>query len=290
MKNILFLVSLTCLMWSCSSNYFQICKVSSSLPISQSGAYEFTNEEINIQYDFWSEGGNICFTIKNNTNNILYIDLSKSFLIKNGIAYDYFLNRTVSTSSALSSSKTAGASANALVFFSSFYKNIPGSISTHQVNSVASQHSITVASEEQPIVTIPPHAAKIFAEYAIMDSRFQDCELQDSPSKKNNASMSFNLLTTPVRFYNTICYRLDDSAKEEYIENEFFVSQVTNQHYKSTIHKVEVGCPSDSYKTKIETFINISPKEFYIEYNPRSQKKSDNSSTSKRNGDSIYGD
>ena len=266
MKNILFLMSLTCLMWSCSSNYFQICKVSSNLPTSSSGAYTFTNEDIDIQYDFWSYGGNICFTIKNKTNEIIYIDLSKSFLIKNGIAYDYFLNRTISTSSVLTSSKSSGISSSAMAIINSFNKRTPGSVSSQEVNSIASQHSITISSKEQPTISIPPHSSKIFTEYSIMNSRFQDCELNETPSKKNSASASFNLANTPVAFTNNICYRLGQNEKDEFIENNFFISEIINQHYKSTIHKVETGCKSDKTKTQEDVFITTSPKEFYIQY------------------------
>lgn len=278
-------------MSSCSpTNYFQICKIASDLPISSSGAYEFSNQDIDIKYDFWSSGGNICFAIKNKTNSIIYIDLSKSFLIKNGIAYDYFLNRTVSSSSTLTSSKGAGTSANAFGYFKSFYRNIPGSISAYEISSTASQQSSSISTKEKTIIAIPPYAAKVFMEYSIMNSRYQNCELYESPSKNKNVSMSFNLINSPVAFTNSICYHIGDNEIDTIIENQFFINEITNQHYNATIHKVEVGCPSDAYKTKDNAFIRTSPKEFYIEYHPRVQKKSKPALTNKRNGDSIYGD
>lgn len=276
-------------MWSCSSSYFQICKVSSDLP-TLSGAYQYTNNDIGILYDFWSYGGNIHFTIKNHTDNIIYIDLSKSFLIKNGIAYDYFLNRTITSSSTLTTTKGSGASAKALGYFNSFnplYK-IPGSLTTSNISSVSSNHSISVSYEEDKIIAIPPHATKDFGEYYIMTSRYQNCDLYEAPSKNNSISMDFNLLTSPVSFTNSICYRVGEDGNDEIIENNFFISEVKNQHYKSTIHKIKSGCPSDTYRPKIKTFIKPSPKDFYIEYDPRSQKKTDGSSINRKTADAIY--
>lgn len=279
-------------MWSCSSNYFQLCKVSSDLPTSSSGAYQYTNQDVEIQYNFWSYGGKIYFSIKNNTDNALYIDLSKSFLIKNGNAYDYFLNRTITSSSALTTSKGTESSVNTLGYFNSsnhLYKT-PGSLTSFDISSLSSQHTISISSEEQKIVIIPPHAAKDFGEYYIMTNRYQDCDLYEAPSKKNSVSMDFNLLTSPVAFTNLICYRVCEEGTDQIIENNFFIKEVTNQHYKSTIHKIKSGCSSDQYQPKIEVFISTSPKSFYIEYDPRSQKNTNKSSTKRKNLDDIYGE
>lgn len=276
MKKIVMLFSLIVIMMSsCSTlnTYYQICKVSSDLSTSESGAYEYRNSACDISYDFWSDCGSISFMITNNTDEILYIDLSKSFLIKNGMAYDYFLNRTVSNTSTIASSQSAGATGSILGYWNSFGKNIPGSFSATSASSVGSQKSLSVNFEEKSVIAIPPHASKIFSEYVIMTGRFIDCDLYESPSKKERPSMSFDSNTSPVNFTNYICYRIGENNLDQFIENHFFVSEVSNQHYKSTIHKINVSCPSDLYKVKKNVFIKTSPKEFFIEYSPRQQKK-----------------
>lgn len=293
MKKYLLLIPLVALLSSCSTltPYYQICKVSSDLPTSANGAYEYKNSACDISYDFWTDGGSVSFIVTNNTNEILYVDLSKSFLIKNGIAYDYFLNRTTSSTASIASSQSSGAAGTALGYWNYFGKKVPGSITATSASSVGSQKSSSVAFEEKPVVAIPPHAAKVFSEYSIMSNHFKDCDLYESPSKKEQASMSFNLSTTPVTFTNYICYRVGDSNTDNFIENSFYVSQVSNQHHDATFHKVDVGCPSDEYKTKKSVFIRTSPKEFFIKYTPRTQKKSQTGV--KKHGsteDSIYGD
>lgn len=276
MKKLLLLTSLVLMLNSCATyDYYQICKVSSNLPTSSTGAYEYKNSSCDISYDFWTDGGSVSFIVKNNTNEMLYIDLSKSFLIKNGIAYDYFLNRTTTSSASVASSQSAGASGTVLGYWNSLFTKTPGSLTATATSSIGSQKSASVAYEEKPVITIPPHAAKAFAEYSIMRNHFEDCDLYESPSKKEQASMSFDSSTTPVKFTNYLCYRVGDDSADQFIENNFYVSEVSNQHQKALFHDVEVGCSSDMYNPKKSVFITTSPKEFYIRYSPRNQIKSE---------------
>lgn len=273
MKKHFFLIPLIALLGSCSSkHYYQICKVSSELPTSSAGAYEYKGTSCDVTYDFWTEGGSVSFMVKNNTEDILYVDLSKSFLIKNGIAYDYFLNRTTSSTASIAASQNNGAVATALGYWNYFGKNIPGSVSATYSNSTSSQSSSSIAYAEKAIVAIPPFAAKIFSEYTILSNHYADCDLYESPSKKGSVSMSFNQATTPVAFTNYICYRVGDNSTDQFIENSFYISEVTNQHYDATLEKVDVGCPTDFHKTEKEVFIRTSPKEFFVIYSPRTQK------------------
>lgn len=275
MKKILLLFSLVAMLSSCSSlTYYQICKVSSDLSTSSTGAYEYKNSSCDLTYDFWADGGSVSFIVTNKTNQILYVDLSKSFLVKNGIAYDYFLNRTTSKTASVASSQSVAASATAFGVWNYFGKKVPGSVTASASNSIGSEKSSSIAYEEKPVVAIPPHAAKLFSEYAIMSNRFKDCDLYESPNKKETASMSFDISTTPVAFTNYICYRVGDNGTDQFVENKFYVSEVSNQNHDATFHKIEVGCESDEYRTKENVFIRTSPKEFYIKYTPRMQKKS----------------
>ena len=149
MKKNLLILSLIAVLSSCSSynNFYQICKVSSPLETSTDGAYEYSNSDCKITYDFWADGGAILFEVKNNTNDILYLDLTKSFIIKNGFAYDYFLNRTTTTSSSSILSKSASATGVALGYWNVYGKNVPGSIAASATNSVGTQKSTAISFE-----------------------------------------------------------------------------------------------------------------------------------------------
>lgn len=291
MEKYLLLLPLMALLGSCSpSTYYQICKVSSELPTSSAGSYEYKNSACDISYDFWTDGGSVCFIVTNNTDDILYVDMSRSFLIKNGIAYDYFLNRTTSATATSTSSESSGSASTALGYWNYFGKKVPGSFTVTSENSVASQKSSSVAYGEKAVAAIPPHASKVFSEYAIMTSRYKDCDLYESPSKKECSVMSFNLSTTPVAFTNYLCYRVGENGTDEFVENSFYVSEVSNQHFDATFHKVESGCQSDQFQAMDYVFIKTSPKEFYIKYSPRAQKKSKTNLRKQRSyEDTIYG-
>ncbi|MCQ2348691.1 MAG: hypothetical protein MJZ65_05845 [Paludibacteraceae bacterium] len=52
------------------------------------GCYEYTDDVCTIAYNMRNiSGGQICYTITNNTNRILYIDNKRSFLVKDGKSY-----------------------------------------------------------------------------------------------------------------------------------------------------------------------------------------------------------
>lgn len=291
MKRSLFLGLLAFIMCSCNTlPHYQICNIASNLPKSSSGEFEFKNKDCEVLYNFWSEGGLFSFLIINNSDEIMYVDLSKSFLIKNGIAYDYYLNRITSSSSSMASSETKALSGTALGFWNIYGKKVPGSATATAAISAGSSKSNSISFEEKPIVAIPPHASKIFSEYRLMNSRFMDCDLYENTSKKESASMNFNESTTPLNFSNYICYRIGNQQEEYIVDNSFYISQISNQHYNATIQKVDRGCPNE-VKDKVEVFISSTPSQFYIEYQPRDQKKPDILHRSKsKTFDGIYGD
>lgn len=106
-----------------------------------------------------------------------------------------------------------------------------------------------------------------------MNNRFMDCDFYESPSKNETSSMSFNCSNSPMVFTNCICYRVGNEGTDNIIKNKFYISEISNQHYNATFHKVNIGCDSDYRKTKETVFIRTSPKEFYVIYTPREQNK-----------------
>lgn len=129
-------------------DYYQVCKVSSELPTSEDGAYEYKNDICNVTYDFWTNGGAVSFLVSNNSADIIYIDLEKSFLVKNGIAYDYFLNRTISTSSSVVSSQSTGLSGSVFGYWN-YYGKIPESVTNTSTNLVGTQKTVSTCYEEK---------------------------------------------------------------------------------------------------------------------------------------------
>ena len=101
-KHFYFLVALAILTSSCVSNsyYYQVYKVSSEdKRISQDNSKYIVYEDDNCKllYNLWGNGGNVGFMFYNKTNDIIFIDLSESFFVKNRSAYDYYRNRVYKT-------------------------------------------------------------------------------------------------------------------------------------------------------------------------------------------------
>lgn len=90
--NLLSLLVVAMLLSSCSQlyNFVQVLEAQSSSVKSEDGRLVYEDENCTIYYALWSEGGKATFAIYNKTDEMLIVDPSKSFFIKNGIAQDYF--------------------------------------------------------------------------------------------------------------------------------------------------------------------------------------------------------
>ena len=97
---------------SCGS-YYEYLQVLSTKPTDENSPITKTNggllyedEDCAIFYKFWNKGGNPGFEFYNKTDKIIYIDLSKTFFVKNGTALDYFQQQTVTNSKSSSVTTT----------------------------------------------------------------------------------------------------------------------------------------------------------------------------------------
>lgn len=280
MKKGIILIALVALLSSCNTAkvYYQICKVKSELPTTSSGAYVNENESCQLIYNFWDEGGAIRCEVYNKTNEILYVDLEKSFLIKNRFAYDYFKNRSTANTNSTSVAVMNGVEKSAIGYWSYYGLDVPGSVSVSNAKTVNSQKSYTVSYDEKPVIAIPPYSSKMLYEYKVMVNHFEDCDLYESPSKRERSAITFDAENSPVYFTNYISFRVGENVETQVIENSFFVSEVSNQHEKATLVETENWCESDIIpdlkKNMTKVFIRKSPAEFYIKYKPRKQHKS----------------
>ena len=228
------------------------------------GGMLYEDNDCAIFYSFWAEGGDASFAFYNKTDQIIYLDLSKSFFIRNGIANDYYRDRTWSeaqtnSASVASSSSSSiygnrtiayGASATYLGNFGSLplttYDPLFTSVtasgsasygalsSASQTNTIATSKSSSIAIKEQKIIAIPPKSSKIIAEYSISNILLVDCDLQRYPSEL--ASLSFDEENSPLTFENYISYRKGNSEQDIIVENKFYISKITN-YAKPYLHK-----------------------------------------------------
>lgn len=249
-KQYLFFLFLAITLSSCSKVYYQVYSTKSSNVRDNGTELAYENNEVKVTYNLWSKGGNPGFTIFNKTKYDLYVILPNSFFVKNEKAYDYFLNRELSSDT--QHTVTRG--------------TLGGVTSSSKTNSGVVYH-------EKPIICIPAGTSKIFSEYKIHDSYFDDDDRNINFPKTRSASKKFNRRTSPVVFKNRITYSYHKDGKEsKSIENEFYVSEIVNYSKKEIGEEIESGGQSD-YKNMIHVFKASKPHQFYNTYTNADAKK-----------------
>jgi hypothetical protein len=251
-----------------STSYYQVYKTTASEKINLKDN-SLVYEDLNciISYNFWQNEGNIGFKFFNKTDKNIYVSLDESFFVFNGISNNYYKNRifTNSQSSGFVESKGAKAakSVSGYNFLDILQTNI---ISASSSVGKTSSSGLSVAYNEEKTVCIPSQTAKIISEYSINNSLFRDCELLRFPTKKGIKSKNFTKSNSPIIFSNIISYKLAQNETQNKIQNEFYVSEITNlpesEMYSS---RYEENCGRKSnYKSSY--FIEETPNKFYIKY------------------------
>lgn len=275
-KSFLICLGFLCLCSCNPSIYYQVCTVSSTLDKNSSGAYVFQNSDCQVSYDFWSDGGDSGFIFTNNTDSIVYVNLANSFYIMNGLAYDYFHRRRISSASGSSLSVSGSTMGTVHGYWNNWNflnPKIRGSVSNSLSKETVVSSSQSITFVEKPVVAIPPHSSKIIAEYPIMSLPYRECEFSEYPSKNKPYELTFNIEDSPVKFSNYISYSIGNSAEEKVIENDFYVENIKNIHYDDAVGKVVTGCEGDLYREKVSMFKIKSPVKFYVPYEPVEKKK-----------------
>jgi hypothetical protein len=238
MKTLKFLsvVLLAMMFSSCvSTSYYQIYKATPTDTTQlQDNLLVFEDENCQISYNLWDEGGNIGFRFYNKTNENIYLNLEESFFVFNGLAHNYFKNRVYTNSSGTGN------------------------------NIVNSAYSITF--NEEKIVCIPPKSTKFISEYSINKTLYRDCDLFKYPTKKRVKTKSFTIENSPFIFSNRITYSIGTSKNMIRLVNEFYISEITNYPEGELIEfKQEEFCGEKSGQSLM--YINKTANDkFYIRY------------------------
>lgn len=302
------LLSLLCVAFvlsSCSSvyHYVQVFEAKSSSQSQQikneGGGMIYEDNICAIFYSLWANGGDASFAIFNKTDEIMYVDLSKSFFIRNGIANDYFKERAWSetNTSTFGTQTTASAAAfgnvsNSYGVGATYLGNF-GSLpftsadpilttanaqktesygllrSAAIANSYATSKSSSISMKEQKIMAIPPHSSKIVTEYSISTELLLNCDLDRYPEQK--ASIKFDENNSPLHFTNYVTYTVGNNEQEIIVKNEFYIAKVTNYAKPSIYEYVErerkpcQNLTSDESKSYIEKYpIKVFDKKYLI--------------------------
>jgi hypothetical protein len=150
-------------------------------------------------------------------------------------------------------------------------QNSSMNVSKSTNESVTKISSITESFKEKEIVCIPPHSAKVVSEYLIWPSLYRDCDLFIYPKKGQKKTKEFSASDSPVVFSNVISYTLGERETPYTIENNFFVSEITNfSKNEIIVSNTEKDCDNTSRQI---SYIEYYPGEFYIQYTGTNRSK-----------------
>jgi len=267
-RNLFSIALLSILFSSCSTSFYQVYKAEpdANLQTTDQGIV-YEDEFCKIQYNLWANQGDIGFLFYNKTDENIYIDLTESFFIANGIAYDYYKNRVYTSSESVAGTVSTGASAASAVTG----VNVFGFLQTNKVKankslSTSGAKGSSISFTEEEVLTIPPKTAKVINEYSIKSTIYRDCDLYRYPNNNQIHTVSFNKDNSPLVFGNRIAYTKGNETELTRIKNEFYVNAITNYPEKQAIEsrRDEFCGEKDSYSS--EYFIHAASNSFYIPY------------------------
>lgn len=203
----------------------------------------YRDSDVKITYTFTNN--QILFLVWNLSDKDMTVDLSRSFLCLNGIAFDYYQDKTVwtaagsSTSSVQSytySNSQIGASGTTYSYWS--YNPLGGVYNSNSNVNVLSTYSRVTSTQSncnfdadatsyktKPMSIIPGGFGKFFCEFPVLSFRYTNDNLNDYPKDSNSAQFS-EKSASPYVFINRIMLVFDGVDKP--ISNEFHVSEITN--------------------------------------------------------------
>jgi hypothetical protein len=256
MKKVIILL-VVILLTSCGTlDYIQIFKTSYENGQAIGKAIVFEDKNCVVSYNLWASGGNAGFNIFNKSDKDITINLRKTFFVLNGVAYEYYQNRTFTSSSDIGSTVTALNYSNYLNPYS-WYSNVAEVTGT-------STTSTGVSYVEKSELTIPPKTSINIAEYKINVSRFDQCKFDPYPSGKQKPNLQFEETNSPFVFSNIITYTINNETSR--LETKFYVNEIQNFPYGKMVDVIdtnECGEPVYGYEEVIK---DATPNKFYIKY------------------------
>ena len=297
MKAIIPIISIL-LLCSCS-RYLQIIQIQGKENIStKEDKLTYEDSNCKISYNFWYEGGLSGFEFHNKTDQMIKIDLSECFFIKNGYAYDYFQDRKFivqqssgsSISSMFMNNQSKGKCSSSTTFPVGFvglpYKTKHEGKLSQEANSYGTSYttyqgkSVGVETVEQKIISIPPHTTKLIKGFIITPSIYRNCDLLLVPYQKDNklnarvSSLKFSSNDSPLNFSNHVKYYVGEQKTGHSVKNNFYMGEVKNMNYKDATRSIyPEWCGVKQGKIKVVK--DASANKFYLQYkiNPRKAMK-----------------
>jgi hypothetical protein len=254
-KNILLLlqsITLIFILGSCSVNdYYQLYTTSVPEENLKNDEIVFMHDKCIVKYQFHNNGENISLAFYNLSDNLITIDLTKSFFVLNGKANSYFQNRSISRQFASTLSVTENYQ----------YYNFLSNISKISGSNTS---GISVTYHELPQITIPPRAFIELSEFAISKIPYVSCSLEKYPNPRKISSLKYDRDNSPFVFSNFISYYSNRDTQT--INHDFYIEEIVNYPQDKLLITRDTNNCGKSLGYQVYTLKKIKPNQFYIKY------------------------
>jgi hypothetical protein len=241
----LIILNLAFLLLSCGPiPYYQIQEFKKTQNVNTLPDNIFKNNDLVIEYDFWSRNGFTDFKISNTSDSLIYLDLELSHFVMNGLASPYYTNQVQMESNAYVSSR------------------INSRIYGYSSNGVKYETSNTLIPSK--ILIIPPQTHKMVKGFNIA-LLYKACNLKHFT---DSSSIRFNDTISPVVIQNLFYYTKGNTTKTlSSFENELSLNRVINVNqskFYSFDYKYDCNQKASVYKFPYSKYkLN---NRFYLEY------------------------
>ena len=181
----------------------------------------YENDTLIIKYYFWANEGILAFSIFNKLDKPIYIDWKKSSYIKNGTKIDYWVDEEIFNSTTYVSSLSGR---------SAIWSGLGVSISAAETSAKRSKpERLTFIA---PKSLYSKSSFKLYDEKELVLSSRSPIDLMQSVYDKKKSVKTyiatFHKENSPLVFRNFLSVSTSEKFETEaYIDNEFYVSKVT---------------------------------------------------------------
>jgi hypothetical protein len=257
------------LLSSCSDNiFYQVYQVDSPDVQLTNNVMLYENDDCKVTYNLWAEKGNLSFMMHNKTDENLYLVMSQSFFILNGIANNYYTESVYGKSATGSTAVSVADQISLSGYMTNGYYWYPATIS-RRVGAIAGV-SVTksVQTKEPEYICIPPHSAKYIDGFMISDYVYKDCDnFNQNYPQTSSSIIRYSQDNSPLKFRNRLAYTIGKKDTEaKYLDHNFWVSSLQNYSTKNALSN-EKHKECESGQTYTEKRFNMySSQRFYNKY------------------------
>lgn len=256
----------------CGTTYYQLIELDSDIIKSNDKTLIASNNDLNIIFNFWSNGGSTNFSLINKSDETIYIKHDECQLIINGESMDYYDNSKYTKTKSILNEKKGS---KTYVTESKIYGKKQTKYNT-VTSSTAVYSSNAKTSEEKLVFVLHPNSYKNISGFNIQDYIFSNCDVDEHPNNSNSNldnGLSFTSDDSPLKIRLIVTYSFDEDFKNKLkYEADAFVSRFSNWNGKRFIQKelfyqCEEGTQNRGYGTMRYVTDNYSPFRYYKKYN-----------------------